>query len=207
MTTTPLFQDSLPLAQPYRDPQFDGTYLDFDDSVVVASAPPGAIDWVLVGLRESPASPTIARETGFLLDDGSIVNPLGDTLAFEVVSTDSFYVVLDHRNHQSVMSSDRVDFGTSSGGWDFTSTMTSAYTQGPDPMKDFGDGYFGLYWGNGLVDRIITAADFNLWLVQTKAAESGYEQADYNLDGQVSASDFNLWLTNTKAVVSSQVPN
>ncbi len=40
-----------------------------------------------------------------------------------------------------------------------------------------------------------------------KAVEVGYLFPDCNLDGQVTASDFNLWLVNTKAVVSNQVPD
>ena len=48
--------------------------------------------------------------------------------------------------------------------------------------------------------------DFNVWLVDTKAGETGYLQTDYDMDGQVTVSDFNLWLANTKAGASSKVP-
>ena len=53
----------------------------------------------------------------------------------------------------------------------------------------------------------LSSADFNDWLVSTKAVEVGYLYPDCDLDGQVTASDFNLWLSNTKAVAASQVPD
>jgi hypothetical protein len=34
----------------------------------------------------------------------------------------------------------------------------------------------------------------------------GYLDADCNLDGQTTAADFNLWLANTKAGATSKVP-
>ena len=73
-------------------------------------------------------------------------------------------------------------------------------------MKNLGDGYFGMFACDINHDGQVTAADFNEWLSDTKAAVVGYVPADCNMDGQVTVSDFNQWLINTKVAASSQVP-
>jgi len=205
MSTSIPFANAIPSTQPYRDPVFDGTLVEFDDSLSVSSAPANAIDWVLVSLRDTPTS-TVHRQVGFVLSDGSIVDTAGAVLAFPCVSPDSFYVVVGHRNHQGVMSSSKVSFATSTGTWDFTTAMAQGYTMGGLPMKDLDGVRFGLFAGNGVPDKQTIASDFNVWLVDTKAVATGYLQSDYDLEGQVTASDFNVWLTNTKAVAACQVP-
>jgi hypothetical protein len=176
----------------------------------VPSLPESTVDWVLASLRTDPGSATEvppSKRAALLLSDGSVVDTNGTTLAFHDVEPGSYYLVLRHRNHLSVMSSDTLDLSDGLGSWDFTTAMTQAYTNGPDPMKDLGDGNFSMFAADASVDGQITATDFNQWLVDTKAVLTGYQQCDFNLDGQVTATDFNLWLVNTKAVVSSQVPD
>ena len=93
------------------------------------------------------------------------------------------------------------------GAHDFTTAATGAYP-GDDTsaQKELESGVFGMFASDGTVDGQITASDFDLWLVDTKAVATGYLQSDYDLDTQVTASDFNLWLVNTKSVATSKVP-
>ena len=73
-------------------------------------------------------------------------------------------------------------------------------------MKEVVSGVWAMVAGDGSVDGQVTVNDFNLWLVATRAVETGYFQEDFILDGQATASDFNVFLANTKAVFSTQVP-
>jgi hypothetical protein len=138
---------------------------------------------------------------------GLIVSPTGGSIEFPDTPADSLYLVIRHRNHLSVMSAEKIDFTSGSGTWDFTTGMGQAFTTGPAPMVDLGSGVTGMFGSDFSVDKQVTAADFNIWLVDTKAVATGYVQTDGGLDGQVTATDFNLWLKNTKAVVASRVPD
>ena len=76
--------------------------------------------------------------------------------------------VVIHRNHISIMSSDTLDLSDGVGSWDFTDSLAAAFTLGPAPLKDLGDGSFAMYACD--MDGQVTATDFNLWLPNTKAA-------------------------------------
>jgi len=210
MVSTPAFSNYLPTEQPYSDPFFNGTPLDHDNPDVVPQPPDSVLDWVLVSLRSDPtaASEVVGSDRiAFLLENGSIVDTSGALLAFPGVTPDGYYLVVRHRNHASVMSADTLDLSDGIGSWDFTTSMAQAYSTGGSPMKDLGDGHFGMFACDANADGQVTAPDFNLWNASTTAGETGYRQADCNMDGQVTAPDFNLWNANTTAGASSKVPD
>jgi len=210
MQTSSMFSDHRPTAQPYSDPIFDGTPLEYDEPDVVASFPDSVIDWVLVSLRTG-----IARESevagseraALLLTNGSVVDTAGRILAFPGIAPDPYRLVVRHRNHASVMSADTLGLSDGYGTWDFSTSVTQAYSDGGVPMKQLDEGRFGMFACDVIVDGQISAPDFLLWQAKTGAGASGYEQADCNLDGDVTAPDFNLWNANTTAGASSQVPD
>ena len=205
MATAPLFQSSVPLGSPFQSDVFDGTMLELDVPDSVLTLPDGTIDWVSVEIRSSTeASSLVAQRAAILLTTGEIVDPNGHALVFPGVEPDQYYVVVRHRNHLGVMSGSLVDATSGSGVWDFTTAESQGY--GSNPMKDLGDGRWGLFAGESDLNGLNSTGDFNLWLAGTKSGASGYELADFNLDGQVVADDFNIWLTNTKISASSQVP-
>jgi hypothetical protein len=204
------FSNHCPSAQPYSDSCFDGTALDYDNADVVSSPPDSVLDWVLVSLRtDTPHASEVpgSERVAFLLTNGSIVDTSGTTLAFPGVAPAGYYLVVRHRNHTSVMSADTLDLSDGYGTWDFTTAMTQAYSSGGDPMKDLGDGNFGMFACDATADGYVTAPDFNLWNSKTTTGAKGYEQADCNLDGHVTAPDFNLWNANTTAGAASEVPD
>jgi len=208
MSTTLLSNGLIPLFQPYADSIYDGTVLEFDPLVEVGAVPDSVVDWVLVSLRTTtlPGS-EVSEQVGFLKSDGALVGVDGSSgVVFPMVDSTSYYVVLKHRNHASIMSGTAVDFQSGVGAWDFTGALSSAYTGGGAQMSSFTDGMFGMFAGDANIDGQFTASDFNAWLVATKNVATGYLGGDRNLDGQVIASDFNGWLVNTKAVHTSQVP-
>jgi hypothetical protein len=204
------FTNHCPDAQPYSAPVFDGTPLAHPNPDVVVSRPDSMIDWVLVSLRSDIAQESVvpsSNRTALLLANGEIVDTTGGTLAFPGVAPGAYRLVVRHRNHASVMSTDTLDLSDGLGAWDFTTAMSKAYTVGGDPMKPLGDGRFGMFACDANVDGVITAPDFNLWNAKTTSGAKGYEQADCNLDGHVTAADFNLWNANTTAGAASQVPD
>lgn len=204
------YSDEIPLAQPYSDPVFDGTPLDFDSLQSVAALPDSTIDWVVVALREdvSPESVvTASRHAAILLNDGSVVEPDGSTLRFPGIAPAGYRIVARHRNHVDVMSADTLDLSDGVGEWDFTSAGSQAYSSGSASQASLGSGLYGLFAADGLPDGLVTALDFSLWIAETTAGETGYRIPDYNMDGKVTALDFSLWIANTTAGASSGVPD
>ena len=63
-----------------------------------------------------------------------------------------------------------------------------------------------MFAGDYSRDGQATAADFNEFLVATKAGATGYAQEDGEFDAQVTAADFNIWLVRTKSGAETQVP-
>ncbi|MCB0746637.1 MAG: hypothetical protein KDC90_04160 [Ignavibacteriae bacterium] len=72
---------------------------------VVNSVPTNVVDWILVKLvDENDQTNVIAGQSAFLLEDGSIVSADDLTSLKFTVTPASYYVVVEHRNHLSVMS-------------------------------------------------------------------------------------------------------
>jgi hypothetical protein len=203
MSTGALFEP--PPFQPYGEPYYDGTLMDYDNPVVVGGLGPEIIDWVVLSLRETIlAASEVARRVALLREDGQLLNlDASTTVNFPGVAPGSYYVVVCHRNHACAMSDLPVAFSPN-GTWDFVTG--AAYSLGPPPLKHFGGSAYGLFAADANADGLIQALDFNLYLESTLAGLIGYERADFNMDGNVQALDFNLYLTNTLAGSASQVP-
>ncbi|MCB9207573.1 MAG: hypothetical protein H6611_09760 [Ignavibacteriales bacterium] len=88
----------IPLSSPFED-----------DQQKVNSIPPNTIDWVLIELRDKDnSSLVVAKRTGFLLANGTIVDLDGISPCSFSVQADDYYIVIKHRNHLSVMSANPV---------------------------------------------------------------------------------------------------
>ncbi|HUF10999.1 MAG TPA: S8 family serine peptidase, partial [Rhodothermales bacterium] len=207
MSTGPLFDAALPAVTSYGDSFFDGTSAEHDGSEWLYGPPGDLVDWMVVSVRSALAAASeVARRSALIRSDGKIVDIDGGALRMSTGGFDSLFVVVDHRNHAAVMTPQMLSLSSGSATWDFTTSMSQAYTAGGSPMKNLGGGVFGLFACDSSVDGQVTAPDFNLWNASTTAGETGYRPADCNLDGQVTAPDFNLWNANTTAGAASQVP-
>ncbi len=137
--STSLNPEFLPLNQPYS-----GSPWNYNGTESVASIPNNqVVDWILVELRDAASANAatsgtkIAEKAGFLLSDGSIVETDGSSrLTFPVMISQNLYVVVWHRNHLGIMSSNAL---TKSGGF-------YSYNFSDDPSKIYGNsnGYFQL---------------------------------------------------------------
>ncbi len=187
-----------PLSQPYNTSPWNYSGIES-----VSSVPPNVVDWILVELRdaENAASATsatrIARQAGFLKNDGTIVGTDGASLLqFTNSLNHQLFVVVWYKNHLGILSSSGL---TNAGGiysWDFTTSSSQAYG-GIDAQKSLAGGKWGMFSGDGNADDIININDKILsWSVNS--GKKGYLNEDFSLDGQVNNKDKNdLWYPNS----------
>ena len=196
----------LPLNHPYS-----GSPWNYSGTEYVASIPNMDVtDWILVELRETSGGAStaiggtrIAQQTGFILNDGSIVATDGaNMMHFDVFITQNLYVVIYHRNHLSIMSSGPLSNIGATYSWDFTTGSGQAY--GTNPQVNLG-GFYGMYGGDGDANGIVETADkSSVW--GTQAGMNGYHSGDFNMDGQVMNQDKNdVWFGNYEN--ETQVPD
>ncbi len=195
---TDLNPELLPLSQPYNDT----LKWNYQGTESVASIPNGDIvDWVLLELRETDgdastaiADSMIARKVVFLLKDGSIVDLDGESpIYFNNEITDNLYVVVYHRNHLPIMSSQALTKENNGYSWDFTTSADQAY--GTNAQKNLGVVY-GLYGGDSDANEVIDFDDKDLdW--SNDVGKTGFYQSDLNLDKEVNNLDKNdIWEPN-----------
>ncbi|MCB0807326.1 MAG: hypothetical protein KDC05_16140 [Bacteroidales bacterium] len=195
----------IPLLQPFNTAPWD-----YSGSESLVSVPANMVDWVLIEIRDAEtaaeALPSSAVEirAAILLNDGSVVEPDGSSsLQFSANIYHHPFVVVWHRNHLGVLSATPA---TESGGiylYDFSTASTQAY--GTDALKIIGGGIYGLYAGDANADGIINNTD-NIIYWDQQSGNTGYLEADYNLDGEVQNQDKNDY-AHDNAGENSQVPD
>lgn len=183
----------------------------YNGSGTALSLPANAVDWVLVELRDalSAASATsatsVAKKTGLLLSDGSVVGPNGvSPLGFNVVINDFMFIVVWSRNHLGIMSSSGMVNPTGTVSYDFTTGAGQVY--GTNGSKQLTTGVWGMFSGDVNADGIVNGADKSPAGWNTEAGERGYFGSDMNMNSEADNVDKNdFWLPNY--LKSSQVPN
>ncbi|MBN3034643.1 MAG: hypothetical protein JW861_03600 [Bacteroidales bacterium] len=197
----------IPASQPYNMPPYNY------NGTETASPIPNAdvTDWVLIELRETtgPASTAlpstmVGRQAGFILKNGSIVAADGSSLMeFDLTITGNLFVVIWHRNHLGVMSSDPLSKAGNIYSYDYTTGSTKVYG-GMNGHREIAPGIWGMIAGDGDCDGQVTSADkVEVWIPQS--GSSGYLQADFNLNGNVENGDkIECWGVN--AGMGCQVP-
>ncbi len=195
----------LPERQPYTTApwHYDGQ----EDNL----APDVTTDWVLLKLKSgSPTSPPLSdvwTGAAVVVEDGAVLNadesgPLSTILGSSSVVPGMYYLEIDHRNHLSAMS--RIPYAITP-----VSTTIEMHKPGTvwgiNAAQDFGDGFIGLWGGDGDRSNDVTAFDFlNVWLPEN-GGPVGYRFGDFNLSSDVTAFDFlNVWLVSNGQ--ASQVP-
>jgi acylphosphatase len=189
-----LLQDYIPLMQPYNLAPWN-----YSGTETVETIPPNVVDWVLVELRQAAAAPEatsssiLAKCAAFLKSDGTIVDHLtGEILRFSnkyIDSDNELFVVIRHRNHLAIMSSQGL---TNTDGvylYDFTANINQAYG-GSTGYKTT-----GMVAGDIDQDGNVFVSDYNTWAIGF-GQTNGYFSSDLNLDGNVFVSDYNSWSLN-----------
>jgi C1A family cysteine protease len=181
----------LPTSHPYG-----GSPWNYNGSESVASgffaSHTDIVDWILVQLRTgTDAGSKVAARACFLKSDGSVVDLNGTSQVTFGVPAGNYYIVVRHRNHLAVMSAAAVALP---GSYNFTISQDAAYSSDYGlypPMKDLGNGKFGMYAGDvngdGTVYYLGPGNDRGALLVgiggSVNGTASGYISQDANLDG------------------------
>jgi hypothetical protein len=166
----------------------------------IRTYPATVVDWVLVSLRTDQTSTAseVYKAAGWLHSDGTItfINP-----CLSLDPNRQYYVVVEHRNHMGVMSSNSV--AVVNGKLTFDFTTQNGYVRGNPPttaQKSKG-GKYVLLAGDGKKDTQNTNFDINFQDSQYWKAESGifdrYMYTDFNMDADVNFQDAYLWKLNT----------
>ncbi|MCF8304243.1 MAG: hypothetical protein K9I94_13285, partial [Bacteroidales bacterium] len=187
---------AIPLNQPYNTSPWNYTGNETLDEI-----PDDMIDWVLIELRETSgniysATPdkTIAQYAAVLNKDGSVVSTTGNKISILELITENLYVIVRHRNHLDIMSSQPLDKVNGVYEYNFT-TGTSKVFKGV--QKNLGSFKYGMYAGDGTLDGNINFGDFVLYMMNQGA--TGYNYPDYNLDYTVNDPDRTMMIQNNGA--------
>lgn len=213
MRTTLNSSGLLPLKNPYSAAPWNYTGGDS----VIAIPNTDIVDWILVEIRETTSatlaagSTTVGKRAGFLLKDGTIVDLDGSSyLEFDNVELDPAkkqFVVIYHRNHLAVMSSDSLTYNDSLppiARWEYDFTTSTSQMYGGSLGAKSVSGVSMMMAGDAEGSQQIQNTDkISFWVPAVGTA--GYLGADFDMNGQVQNSDKNLiWVENVGK--GSQVP-
>ena len=179
---------------------------------VTAGYPATVVDWVLVSLRTDPTNGTeaVCQRAALLHDDGSI-EFVADAECCDIDILQSYYIVIEHRNHLIVMSHEAIPVVDGALTYDFR--VQESYIDDPFGsgsfvgQKEVLPGVFAMFAGNGdqttsdNEDTDITASDQGKWNNNGPETRT-YNFVDYNMDGDVSALDYELWQSNSPGFTS-----
>ena len=176
-------QKILPLSQPYNSNPWN-----YSGNEIVTSAPANVVDWVLIELRSTPdISSRVVRKAAFINTNGEIVDLTGmRNISFNNVPDGGYYVIVIHRNHIAVMSSNSVPLKGGIISYDFTTGENKAY--GANALVDLGNGAFGMYGGDSDSNGIINDADVND--VGNNLFNINYLLSDIDLNSKVNVIDY-----------------
>ena len=162
---------------------------EYDDDVV---------DWILISLRTSPEKQSeIWRAAGLLFSDGH-VEFFSDA---ELPNKDeSYFILVEHRNHLPMMSHVQVPIVEGVIAYDFTIQDSHTSLLGIGQIQDeFGN--YMMVAGNGELilelssDIDINARDLKMW-IQNNGANSSYFLEDYDMNGDINIKDRIMWEKN-----------
>jgi hypothetical protein len=153
----------------------------------VTAIPNDVVDWILVQLRASASGATVAEMSCFLQNDGAVIQADGQTnLTFWNVEEASYYVVLAHRNHLSVMTADPVALSGTAAEFDFSASPSELYG-GQAKLLYSAPPVYGLFAGDGEKSGQINQTDVDGVLQHRDLVD--YSNFDFNLSGIVTISD------------------
>jgi len=171
----------IPLKQP-----FGGAPWFYNGQESVSRIPDNAIDWILIGVRDSSDN-LIAQAAGFISKDGELLELNGGT-GLVLPFLWGNYISVHHRSHIAVVSSEPFRNQL----FDFTNSYAAA--KGGDQLKQI-NGRYLLYAGDFDANGIINNSDYNEWRNHYYLLNH-YLSYDGDGNGIVNNQDYNLWVNN-----------
>ncbi|GAB3923585.1 hypothetical protein [Larkinella terrae] len=215
-------QNLIPLQEPYTNLNY--THLGSGgetttSSVLAVTGNNAIVDWVFVELRSTPTQ-VVRTKVGLLQRDGDVVEPDGmSPLNFSLLPSDTYYVVLRHRNHLPVMTQNAVTFSGNTT-VDFSSSSTLTYGAAGTVIPQANTSQGMALWG-GNVDgnyqvsanaeytalyNIVTNAPGN-FLNRPNYVYSGYSVGDVDFSGQTVYTGANTDVTPIYNIISNHPGN
>ncbi|MEM6320502.1 MAG: choice-of-anchor B family protein [Bacteroidota bacterium] len=152
------------------------------------------VDWVLLEARHPELLDSVlARSAALLLKNGKIRQMDGTMgVDFGSLPVDAIHLVIRHKSHLAVMSSDLIQLSSSNVTYDFTKNGNTA--MGTNQLKEIA-GKFCLHAGDFDQNGNINSLDFNIWK-QNSALVNRYLSWDADGNGVINNQDFNYWKIN-----------
>lgn len=154
------------------------------------------VDWVLISLRtREDRNSTIYKAPALIYQDGSIEIASGAKKA-KLSPNESYYIVIEHRNHLAVMSERPLQMNDGKLHYDFRNSLS--YMEG---HKEIGKGIFAMVAGNAnqtsseLTMYTIDEDDLKSW-EGGNGLNSSYFIQDLDLSGDVSVKDKEILYNN-----------
>ncbi len=193
MTVNSTDQLLLPTFQPFKTAPF---YYGGVESVT--SFQENVIDWVLVEARNPDnLEEVLSKKAGLLLNDGTIVQADGlQAIQFGDIAASKIHLVIRHKSHLAIMSSEVIDITASPVAYDFTTGAEKA--MGSSQLKEKGTNYCQIV-GDFDQNGIINSLDFNIWK-QNSALVNRYLSWDADGNGVINNLDFNAWKLNRSRI-------
>jgi len=203
-TTTGLMNDNLrsggmlPTISPYSDAvNLDMSVLNTGGISGIGSSDDDVVDWIWLELRDSLDYNILVSSTSALIQrDGDIVN-YNDGISPVVFDTtpDSYYLVINHRNHLPIMSANPIILSSTSTNVDFTNDLNMIYG-GSNAMNSSGGGVYSIFSGDYDNNGQVQNSDLNE--IAALLGLASYSEADLDMNGQVQNTDINLILEPNK---------
>ncbi len=189
-------------AKPWNYFGSEGLELDSNlpDNDGFAGYPLELTDYVLLSLRsDKNFESEVCRIAAALMKYGQLVYFEGQNCC-ELDTLQSYFVVVEHRNHLPVMSYEIVNFQGATLSYDFRiqDSYRNLFGRG---QKEIAPGIYVMYAGNGDQSKTTSSAvdinvrDYSFWS-QKSGLNSSYYIADYDLNGDVNVNDQRLALVN-----------
>ena len=190
MTTLLQQQSRIPLTSPYTDA-----------ARTVTAIPAGVVDWIWIGLSGTPSGPILSRASFLLRADGQVVDVDATTseLAMPTLPAGVYYLHIKHRNHSTALSSSALTLSDTAGPlYDF-GLSAGQYHNGQ--AVQLAAGIWGLATGDLNQDAFLTTSDYVILYNARRSGQTGYDQADLNLDGVIDDQDMALLYENIRLAV------
>ncbi|CAL2104574.1 Hemagglutinin protein [Tenacibaculum sp. 190130A14a] len=174
----------LPTTSPYADG------LACNSSVFDTTGSNAIVDWIWITLHDKNDKAVIlASQSALLQADGDVVDVDGVSVLKFNLSSDSYYIAVNHRNHLGIISTSTVALNTDSSVIVNLSNSTASVFGGINSLVDMGNGIYAMISGdfdeNGQIQNTDTNAVIQLLGI------SGYNKADFDMNGQVQNADIN----------------
>ncbi len=191
---------NIPLSQPFIFNSISGG--------TASSIPVGAVDWVVIELRETSSGATVGSGSGFLMNTGQIKDVDGSSdmnISLTGNSGSEFYLIVYHRNHVPVISASAVDAGSGTLTYDFTTAAGQALGSSQALLET---NVYGMITGDADGSWSVDGSDLTSWRTSNGAVFSygTNGRSDLNLDGVINAVDRNDY-QQPNSGKSNQVPS